>query len=178
MMQLFPFEKNNYEIFLMGRVRTVQGQIQINFELRDPQNVLENGLLSHADYSKKNTRAHELWKNTCFEVIWSAPYEKSYFELNINGLGQWNLYHFNDYRDPQPPKESNDFSIEKLEIRDGSLICHLNSNIVQKFFEMNLCAILKTKNETLYYSAHHKSINTTSQILKIKNHNIKSCHHF
>lgn len=43
-------------------------------------------------------RKHELWNSTCLEAFISPSGEKQYLEINASPLGDWNLYHFDDYR--------------------------------------------------------------------------------
>lgn len=48
--------------------------------------------------SKEPSRKDDLWKTTCFEAFFSVPSTKSYWEVNLSPSGDWNVYHFDDYR--------------------------------------------------------------------------------
>ncbi len=43
-------------------------------------------------------RRDELWKSTCFELFFAQVGHDSYMELNVDPLGNWNLYSFDRYR--------------------------------------------------------------------------------
>ncbi|QAY79353.1 DOMON-like domain-containing protein [Sphingosinicella sp. BN140058] len=43
-------------------------------------------------------RADELWRHTCFEAFVRIGDSVDYFEFNFAPDGQWNAYHFEDYR--------------------------------------------------------------------------------
>jgi len=44
------------------------------------------------------SRAHELWKDTCFEWFLKTNSKTQYWEFNIAPTGQWNFYELSDYR--------------------------------------------------------------------------------
>lgn len=48
--------------------------------------------------SKEPSRKDDLWKATCFEAFFSVPSTKAYWEVNLSPSGNWNVYHFDDYR--------------------------------------------------------------------------------
>lgn len=43
-------------------------------------------------------RRDNLWQQTCFEIFCSAANQAGYWEINLSPAGDWNCYHFNDYR--------------------------------------------------------------------------------
>lgn len=49
-------------------------------------------------------RADELWLDNCLECFFSLDDSTSYTELNVSPDGRFNLYRFDSYRHPTPPK--------------------------------------------------------------------------
>lgn len=43
-------------------------------------------------------RKHELWEDTCFEFFLGIKDSPSYWEFNLSPSGDWNVYHFDGYR--------------------------------------------------------------------------------
>jgi hypothetical protein len=43
-------------------------------------------------------RRDELWKTTCFEFFLGVIHSPEYWEFNLSATGDWNVYHFQDYR--------------------------------------------------------------------------------
>jgi len=58
------------------------------------------------------SRKHDLWKTTCLEFFLSEPNAKEYWEANLSPSGDWNVYHFDDYREGMKPESR----VESLEI--------------------------------------------------------------
>ncbi|HAZ13296.1 MAG: hypothetical protein A2X86_15260 [Bdellovibrionales bacterium GWA2_49_15] len=57
-------------------------------------------------------RQNGLWESTCFELFLKHPRTPEYVEFNFAPNGDWNAYHFNDYR-----KDMQEFQgLENLEI--------------------------------------------------------------
>ena len=44
-------------------------------------------------------RQDNLWQTTCFECFVREPHHKNYWEMNLSPNGDWNVYHFTDYRE-------------------------------------------------------------------------------
>jgi len=126
----------------------------LKFKLMDPNSNVDLG-------SKKLPllgRQNELWKATCFEVFISRPSEIAYWEFNFSKDKAWNIYHFTDYRQPAPPKESEDFEIQSIEWMDNNLQVQIKSKLQFSQIEANFCAVLKLKTgETHYFSSLHTS---------------------
>jgi hypothetical protein len=43
-------------------------------------------------------RRDRLWESTCFEVFFGLAGTEEYWEVNVSPSGDWNLYHFDGYR--------------------------------------------------------------------------------
>ena len=50
-------------------------------------------------FSAHALRKNDLWKSTCFEVFFREKGKAAYFEYNLCPSGDWNLFHFEDYRE-------------------------------------------------------------------------------
>ena len=57
---------------------------------------LEKLILPSLKHKKK--RQDELWKSTCFEAFMALE-NNSYLEFNFSPTGNWNCYHFSNYRE-------------------------------------------------------------------------------
>ena len=45
------------------------------------------------------SRRDGLWQSTCFECFIRDPNGQEYWEMNLSPKGDWNIYHFTDYRE-------------------------------------------------------------------------------
>lgn len=74
---------------------TGQNTIQIKFSL-----IGDISHLTEVDPSKASIGARRdgLWEATCFEAFLSDSTNTQYWELNVNSKGDWNVFHFEDYR--------------------------------------------------------------------------------
>ncbi len=52
------------------------------------------------------SRKDGLWENTCFEFFVAPRDAAPYWEFNLAPSGDWNVYHFNDYRQGWRPEPS------------------------------------------------------------------------
>jgi hypothetical protein len=124
------------------------------FQLDDPEKLVQDGLVpaKHTQFQ----RTDELWRTTCFEAFWGEPGSSAYYELNLSPLAaQWNVYAFDGYRSPQPPRSSNDFELESLNAGAGTLEAKLISRKKLRSLEVSLTAVIRLKDETHYFAAHH-----------------------
>lgn len=156
MHNLLPFTPGP-QFLVKGALQWNGGELVLRIQLQDSQDQLLDGLKPmKKTEGRLLPRKNELWKTTCFEAFWGRPGEKSYWELNISGSGSWNLYHFDSYRQPQPPRASDDFTIQSLEI-DGKagLECRLATALPVKELEGSVCVIARTAEATHYFSTKH-----------------------
>lgn len=136
-----------------ANIKFEPGEVRLRFEVggdlalvRDP---LVEGSWSHPK------RADELWRTTCFEAFWGRPGEPGYWELNVAPSGgRWNLYRFDEYRTPQPPRASGDFDMTTLRTTDTTLDVRLRA-YVEGPFEASLCAVVRTEAGPTYFAALH-----------------------
>lgn len=101
-------------------------------------------------------RGDELWKTTCFEAFFAIKGQINYWELNLSpAKHQWNLYSFDEYRKPQPPRAAHDLELMRVEVTASSLTCRLHAGIALHNLEWNLCAVIRTIDATNYFSLLH-----------------------
>lgn len=155
MAELFSFHSHNDLLGLRGEFELRGHDIHVRFELRDPGRLLVDSLHEGEWKMRDLQRADGLWQSTCFEAFWGRPHDKGYWELNLSADGRWNLYHFIKYREPQPPKACQDFPLKSITTTPGSLHAILENRVRLNQAEASLCAVLKTKSATHYYSSKH-----------------------
>lgn len=135
---------------------TAGGLLHLRYEIQDPAGLLADAPVNRDFHSSDLVRADGLWQSTCFEAFFAAAGSNAYYEINIAFDGRWNLYRFDDYRSPQPPRSSDDFSMTELKTVPGRLDATLMSKLPVQTWETSLCAVLKTRaGETFYFSTHH-----------------------
>lgn len=66
--------------------------LSLNLSLRDSR------LYELAALAQAQTRAHQLWQQTCFEIFIKDSNATEYIEINLAPNGNWNAYYFLDTR--------------------------------------------------------------------------------
>ena len=154
-------DKTSTDIALFAAVDKVDSGLLLQYRLKDLQKqVLKSSFQPNAVMQ----RSHELWKTTCFEAFWAAVAEEKYWELNLSANKQYNIYSFQSYRTPQPPKEDLQFSVVKMQQEKNTLRAWIEGPFPAKPLVFNLCAVLKLQvlpereAETLFMSNQHTGI--------------------
>ena len=78
---------------LTGRLAIANDTVQIEYDL--------GGLNQSADLpapSPNPARCLQLWRHTCFELLWGPLQHPNYWELNASPAGHWNILALADYR--------------------------------------------------------------------------------
>ena len=78
---------------LTGNLTLGDGILQIKYEF--------SGLNDPAVFpapSANPARRLQLWRRTCFELLWGPIHHPNYWELNASPAGHWNILAFADYR--------------------------------------------------------------------------------
>jgi hypothetical protein len=151
---LHPFSPVSDYVFVEGEVSREKGRLKFKFNMRDPDKIVLDTL--HAGTWHSWDRADELWKSTCFEAFFGEVGSKSYWELNLSpAKQQWNLYFFDDYRLPQPPRQSKEFHLIEILVTDSSLECVLESKTDFGALEVSLAAVIRTPAGTSYRALKH-----------------------
>ena len=103
-------------------------------------------------------RKDGLWEHTCFELFLAPKGSRSYWEFNISPSGDWNVYHFRDYR--QDMREESAFETLPFRVSANAdylslfLECNL-AGIVndQKALEIAISAVIRTLDDQVSYRA-------------------------
>lgn len=154
MLTLHPFTPHGEPLGVQGKIELMGNEIYLEYRVTDPLHQVMDSLVTGT--RPDPFRAHGLWNTTCFEAFWGVPGEKGYWELNLSGTHpKWNLYHFTDYRLPQPPTESDDFAIKSWAVSPTTLHCQLAGQRKLDHLEASLCTILRTSKGNYFYSTSH-----------------------
>ena len=157
---LFPFSQNTSKITLSGSVERLDEQsLKVTFHISDPRASLIHGPQGELIKSEEERliRKHELWKDTCFEFFFSLRESDDYYECNVNTKGEWNMYHFDSYREPQPPHETDAYHVVSIETKEGEIIATIRSEkVLPVTLEAGLTAIIMTNDGESFYAVAHK----------------------
>jgi hypothetical protein len=104
------------------------------------------------------TRQNKLWQETCFEFFLGIKNSPCYWEFNLAPNGNWNIYHFDDYRQgmveetaikilPFSFQEKADALLLTLELDLGVLVPP------NDLLEVAVTSVIKFQDETLSYWA-------------------------
>ncbi len=155
---LQPFRKHisSSDLNITGSIARHADTLSIRYKL---QGRLSEILIP--DIADTPTRKKNLWENTCFEFFLAVRDISRYWEFNLSASGDWNVYHFQDYRAGM--KEEASFSSLPLEIQRKSESFLLYSEcdlgkIVNKhtLIEIGISAVIKyTDNELSYWALTH-----------------------
>ena len=78
---------------LTGQLAIADGMLRVVYHL--------SGLDSRALFpptSANPARRLQLWRHTCFELLWGPLHHPNYWELNASPAGHWNVLAFPGYR--------------------------------------------------------------------------------
>lgn len=75
---------------VLAQVSYSEGRIQLRYLIESPD-------IKWPAVGQLN-RADDLWRTTCFECFLGHADGSGYVEINLSPSGQWNSYHFDDYR--------------------------------------------------------------------------------
>jgi len=157
MEKLQPFNPLAENISLRGELKWDSGQLRLRFEVDDPTWALKDGLQAKYWKAQELKREDGLWKSTCFEAFWGEKGRAAYWELNLSGDGKWNLYRFDGYRSPEPPVQSDDFTILELKTTNSRLDCLLKPKGTLGALEASLTAVVRVASGTHYFAVKHAS---------------------
>jgi hypothetical protein len=88
----FPYQPAP-DLEISGQLHRSDQQLSLSYQLAGPSDTLEL-----PPTSNRPSRKHDLWQTTCFEFFLGAVSSTSYWEFNLSPCGDWNVYHFDDYR--------------------------------------------------------------------------------
>lgn len=103
-------------------------------------------------------RRNELWKTTCFEAFFKDPHSSKYWELNMSPKGDWNIYAFTDYREPQPPQADYTAKLTRFNFGLGKLTAQLILPQINSNFLISLnCIIEELNGSKAYWALAHQT---------------------
>ncbi len=122
--------------------------------------LLENNLYDVVIEPRKNPpqRKNELWQTTCFEFFLAIPNGKNYWEFNLSPSGDWNIYHFDDYRQGMTEETAFNELFFITKQNNNSFKIHLNLDLNPIIFPeqkliMGISAVIKTQSNNIGYWA-------------------------
>ncbi len=152
---LVPFVRNDLTSHLKidGWIKRVSGSVFIHYQLAGK---LSEILLP--EQSDMPTRKNRLWNHTCFEFFVAVKDLPHYWEFNLAPSGDWNVFHFRDYRDGM--KEELTFTSLPFKIQPQSeafqleLACDLDRIINDSnLLEVAVSAVVEGRNGAVSYWA-------------------------
>jgi hypothetical protein len=150
--QLRPFQDIESRFSIEADVHAFAANLVFEFQLFDKSGLFE---VPPGFEVTKAERVDGLWQSTCFEAFLKPSGADHYYEFNFSLKPAWNAYRFADYREPQPPQPSMDFSLRRIHF-DGvtkKLTVEIENKSSHSQFRAGLAAILLEKNGVKHYCA-------------------------
>ncbi|MFZ2958078.1 MAG: DOMON-like domain-containing protein [Candidatus Ozemobacteraceae bacterium] len=107
-------------------------------------------------------RQDKLWEKTCFEFFLGPRGSAQYWEFNLSPNGNWNAYHFQEYRkgmQQEPAFSSLPFQFRR-ESSEVQLELKVDLNFIippEQALEVGISAILKFAKKSAFSSPSNKS---------------------
>ena len=149
---LNSFNNSTSDIRLEASATRTESSIKLAYKIDDPKNLMA---LPKAFIANENNISREdgLWNDTCFEMFLRPNGSSSYYEFNFSLKPASNEYFFDSYRQPQPPRRSNDFLLNKYQWDGQNLVIEISGTNIPDNFAMSLTAVLKEKTGATHYLA-------------------------
>ncbi|MGB3760249.1 MAG: DOMON-like domain-containing protein [Rivularia sp. (in: cyanobacteria)] len=90
---LQPFQPTKTDLQITGEISRENNILTVYYRLKGDLEELEIPAVE-----KLPIRKNELWETTCFEFFLGIKDTPMYWEFNLSPSGDWNIYHFDDYR--------------------------------------------------------------------------------
>lgn len=152
MKTLNSFNNSTTDFKLEAEATLQEKSLLVEYKISDSKNLL-NLPPSFSGDEKSIPRADGLWNDTCFELFLRPKDKKSYYEFNFSLKPAWNEYFFESYRHPQPPKQSHDILLKKIQWDGQFLKIELDGFNPDEKFEISLTAVLKEGSGAIRYMA-------------------------
>lgn len=147
---LIPFEPVHLPFAVHGDVQFQTDALVVHYSWEDPRNLflLNEGALP--------VRTGELWRSTCFEVFFQPPAGSQYFEINLASSGAWDAYEFQNYRTPQPPRQTHKIQLLKFQ-KNSPCEIEAHFSFLEKGDQWlcSLATVIELKDKTKFYLASH-----------------------
>jgi hypothetical protein len=152
---LTPFTNSNFPSSLKigGNIDRTENKLAIEYLLSG--NLTDIIIPKSVDFPR---RKNELWEETCLEFFLGIKNSPRYWEFNLSPSKDWNIYHFDDYR--QGMKEEIAFTSLPFLVEFQSNLLRLGlelnlSEIVSKdlSLEIGITTVIKSTDENISYWA-------------------------
>jgi len=92
---LKPFSSTNLppEIEISGNIARYYNRLALQYQILG-----QLAELAIPAATNSPTRKDDLWQQTCLEFFLGIEGSPQYWEFNLSPAGDWNIYHFEDYR--------------------------------------------------------------------------------
>lgn len=152
---LEPFPNSNFpdSLKIIGKLDRTENKLAIEYLLLG--NLTDIIIPQSVDLPK---RKNELWEETCLEFFLGLTNSTQYWEFNLSPSGDWNIYHFDDYR--QGMQEERAFNSLPFLVESKSNSWRLSleldlSKIVsqESSLAMGITTVIKSQDERISYWA-------------------------
>ena len=155
---LIPFEGFQQDSTLRIQVQVERTETHLIF------NYLCEGDVEHTLFPTRKDipqRLDQLWEHTCFEAFVSVENSQSYWEMNMSPSGDWNLYHFDGYRNNARPATcitaiQSQWSESKASTKELKVFLELRMLLPENpktNLELGLSAVIEKKDHLITYWA-------------------------
>lgn len=100
-LQPFPSKKHLQNLQITGNIERNSNRLIVGYVVRGDLKqiaIAKRAVRRIATPSNTPARKHELWEETCFEFFLGIKNYPQYWEFNLSPAGDWNVYHFDGYR--------------------------------------------------------------------------------
>ncbi|MDZ4872383.1 MAG: hypothetical protein CLLPBCKN_001771 [Chroococcidiopsis cubana SAG 39.79] len=107
------------------------------------------------------TRKDNLWQQTCLEFFLGIEGSPQYWEFNLSPSGNWNIYHFEDYRQGMQPEVTFTSLPFVVHNRPNYLLLNLELNLdkiveIEQKIEIAIASVLQSQSgEMTYWALTH-----------------------
>jgi hypothetical protein len=147
---LKPYSSEKVKFLLEADAQVLDGTLKFEYQLVDSAKLFQMPQSTQKWEAYQVRREDNLWNHTCFEAFLNPMGFEQYYEFNFSLKPAWNLYQFDRYREPQPPKHSTDFELNSIiwNQAEGRLLVEIKNNTEFKKFKIGLTAVLEETGKT------------------------------
>jgi len=144
--KLIPFLETDLDIKINVEVEFINNTCLLTYDFSG----LDVNKILYPPQVSQPRRVHDLWKHTCLEFFYKSKNNPQYWEINYAPSGNWNCYHFDNYR--QGMKEESEIKNISGNRKSFSapILCQSD------FLEIQIsCAIETLEKQIHYYAIAH-----------------------
>ena len=152
----FSFDNSLPEIEISGNVDRQFNKLTIQYQILGQ--LAELAIPTATD---SPTRKDELWQQTCLEFFFGMENSSQYWEFNLSPAGDWNIYHFDDYRQGMQTETTFASLPFVVHNRPNCLLLNLELDLdkiveVEQKIEMAIASAIQSKaGEVTYWALTH-----------------------